>query len=61
MVFKDYPIIALIMDQNYRFKTQINLSGFLFRDLTFVFLPLSGFTPRALTVGGDEMIDFSRR
>ncbi len=49
------------MDQKYRLKAQINLSSFLFRNLTLVSLPLSKSTPRDLTVRGDDIIDFSRR
>ena len=49
------------MDQKYRLKAQINLSSFLFRDFTFIFLPLSRSTPRNLTIGGDDITDFSRR
>ncbi len=49
------------MDQKYRFKTQVNLSGFLFRDLTLTFLPPSKATPRTLIIGDDNITDFSRR
>ncbi len=49
------------MNQKYRLKTQINLSDFLFRDLTRVFLSFLGFTPRALTIGSDNITDFSYR
>ncbi len=61
MVFKDYPITALTINQKYYFKAQINLSSFLFRDLTFVSLLFLKSTPRGLTVEDDNMIDFSRR
>ncbi len=61
MMSKDYPTTALTMDQKYHLKAQVNLSSFLFRDLTFISLPLPGSTPRDLTVGDDNMIDFSRR
>ncbi len=49
------------MDQKYRLKAQINLSSFLFRDLTLASLPLPGSTPRDLTIGNDNITDFSRR
>jgi len=49
------------MDQKYRLKAQVDLSGFLFHDLTLAVLLFPGFTPRDLTVGGDNMTDFSRR
>ncbi len=58
---KDYPITALTINQKYRFKAQVNSSSFLFRDLTLTSLPLPGSTPRGLTVGGDNITDFSRR
>ncbi len=61
VVSKDYPTTALTIDQKYRLKAQINLSDFLFRDLTLIFLPFSGSTPRALTAGGGDMTDFSYR
>ncbi len=59
MIFKDYPITAFTMDQKYRFKTQINLSGFLFRDLTLVFLLFSESTLRDLTIENNNITDFS--
>ena len=49
------------MDQKYRLKAQINLSNFLFRDFTLIFLPLPGSTPRGLTIRDDDMTDFSHR
>ena len=58
---KDYPTTALTMDQKYRLKAQVDLSGFLFRDLTLTFLPPPGSILRDLTVGGDNMTDFFRR
>jgi len=61
VIFKNYPTTALTIDQKYRFKAQIDLSSFLFRDLIFVSLLLPGSTPRDLIVGGDNIIDFSRR
>ncbi len=61
MISKDYPITALTIDQKYRFKAQINLSNFLFRNLTLVSLPPPGSTPRALTAGDNDITDFSRR
>ncbi len=60
-MFKDYPITTLTIDQKYRLKAQINLSNFLFRNLTFTFLLFPGSIPRALTIGDDNIIDFSRR
>ncbi len=49
------------MDQKYRLKAQINLSDFLFRDLTLTFLAPPRSTPRALTIEDNEITDFSRR
>jgi len=60
-VFKDYPIIALTIDQKYRLKAQINLSDFLFRDFILASLSFPGSTPRGLIIGDDDIIDFSRR
>ena len=60
MISKDYPITALTIDQKYRFKAQINLSSFLFRDLTLIFLSPPESTPRALIAGGGNITDFSR-
>ncbi len=61
MIFKDYQITAFIINQKYRLKAQINLSNFLFRDLILTFLSFLKSTPRALTIGDDNMTDFSRR
>ncbi len=61
IISKNYPTTTLTMDQKYRFKAQVNSSSFLFRNLTFTSLPFPGSTPRALTVGDDNIIDFSRR
>ncbi len=58
---KDYPTTALTINQKYRFKAQINLSSFLFRDFIFTFLPPPESTPRTLTIGDDNITDFSRR
>ena len=58
---KDYPMITLTMDQKYRLKAQVNLSNFLFRNLTLVFLLFLKSTSKTLTVGGDDIIDFFRR
>ena len=58
---KDYPTTTLTMDQKYRLKAQINLSSFLFRDLTLTSLPPSESTPRALIAGDGNITDFSRR
>ncbi len=49
------------MDQKYRLKAQVNLSNFLFRNLTLVFLLFPKSTSKTLTVGGDDIIDFFRR
>ncbi len=46
------------MNQKYRFKAQINLFDFLFRDLIFAFLLFLGSTLRDLTIEDDDMIDF---
>ena len=40
---------------------QINLSSFLFRDFIFTSLPPSESTPRVLTAGSGDIMDFSRR
>ncbi len=49
------------MDQKYRLKAQVNLSDFLFRDLTLTSLLFSGSTSRVLTAEDGNMTDFSRR
>ncbi len=61
MIFKDYPITALTINQKYRLKAQINLSDFLFRDLTLTSLLFPGSTLRDLTIGDDNITDFSYR
>jgi len=61
VIFKDYPITALTINQKYRLKAQINLSDFLFRDLTLTSLLFPGSTLRDLTIGDDNITDFSYR
>ena len=60
VVSKDYPITTLTINQKYRLKAQINLSSFLFRNFTFIFLLSSESTPRALTTEDGNITDFSR-